>query len=119
MNVWVLYRFLESLMVWEQRWTYRKRISGQLMVRYLTALLGVVLDIVKEPTDRGLVILMLLALQDDFFAPKDELLASLFWKVFFGEELASALVETILVVRRNAVGDVLLLEGDERERDEK
>lgn len=107
--------------MWEQRWTYRKRISGQLTVRDLTALLGVVLDIVQEPTDRGLVILMLLALQDDFFAPKDKLLASLFWKVFFGEELASAgkgLVETILVLRRNAVGDVLLLEGDEGERDE-
>jgi hypothetical protein len=72
---------------------------------------GVLLEVRKQPLQRLLVVLMLLALDDDLLATVDELVAALFGEVFLSEEFFTTVpvvVSTIFVLLRNTVVDVVL-----------
>ena len=74
-------------------------------------MLGVLSNIAKEPTNRLLVVVVLLAFDDDLLPSVDELIATLFWEVFFREEMVSTIVvllNGVLVLLWNTASDVLL-----------
>jgi len=76
-------------------------------------MLDIVLNIVKEPSNGGLVVVVFLAFQNNFLAPEYKLLASPWRKVLFCEKVAPAIklfLSTIFVLRRDAIGKILLSE---------
>ena len=71
------------------------------------AVRGVLLQEVEQPRDRLLVVLVLLALDDDFLAAVDELVTTLLREVFLQQNLLGTivvLIGTVLVLLRNSVG---------------
>ena len=88
-------------------------IVRQLLVRVLalrsrgTSVRGILLKEVEKPPDRLLVVLVLLALDDDFLAAVDELVTTLLREVFLQQNLLGTivvLIGTVLVLLRNSVG---------------
>lgn len=96
-----------------------RAIAGQCLMRVLAmasdgmSVLGILLNEVNQPTDGLLVVLVLLAFNDDFLAAVDELIAPLLGEVLLTEEilrpivvlirLVLVLVRTILVFLGNAI----------------
>lgn len=76
-----------------------------------TTVLGVLSNVGEEPANGLLVVIMLLAFDDNFLSSVNELVAALFWEVLFSEEMMGTIVVllgSILVLLWNTVGKVLL-----------
>ncbi len=76
-----------------------------------TPMLGVLSDVIEEPANRLLIIVMLLAFNDNFLPSVDKLITTFLWEVFFGEEMVGTIVlllGCVLMLLWNTVGEILL-----------
>ena len=83
------------------------------MVCNSLAVRSVLFQEAQEPLNGLLVVLVLLALHNDFLATVDKLVTTLFREVLLQENLLGTivvLVGTVLVLLRNTVGEVVLKE---------